>query len=81
MKPRTITQQRGDILANALSALKRIRGADGILGLRLDAGSVSVPLMADNPEWRLLKSVPDLLDIAIWAHYEMQEKQENSNVN
>ena len=54
-------------------ALKRLKGVDGVIALKHSAMNVKVGLMEDTPEARLLRAIPDLLEIATWAHYKMQE--------
>ena len=57
----------------ASMALKRLKGVDGVIALKHSAMSVKVGLMEDTSDARLLRAIPDLLEIATWAHYKMQE--------
>ncbi len=73
-------KQIEDIRQRAIEANRKI-GADGVLGIHAKLKGITIsPLAAQRvskPEltkdW-LIAQIPDLLDLALWVHYEFQRQ-------
>jgi len=64
----TLNRQR-----KAKAALDRLRGVDGLIGLNGMAMKTMIPVVPKTGSAEdLARSIPDLLDVAIWAYYELQ---------